>query len=269
MNKIKIKYLNQKLCAAVLAGAITLTTSGCSKELSSSTTDYDTIDTNLDLESSNEITKGVTQVLPVTGEDFNLVIEYMCDDSAWCITSDKKLYMTIYTDGLPDNKKVYIDNIHMDTTIVSTNAYFDGIKQDTLDDRIHNSLMIGFPISDNNKFYGINVIEGQNSEFLEGYSHGYSGYHSSSVETQRYLESDFLEDGVWANKIAGAIGLLIEDTKTNEISGVDVSTDLLIEINNKVTFEKKDKYVTYQYDKYGNCNIVEETPKTKKNVKTK
>lgn len=38
----------------------------------------------------------------------------------------------------------------------------NGILQDTMDDRIHNSLMLGFPISDDVCHIGINQIEGQN-----------------------------------------------------------------------------------------------------------
>jgi len=302
MKKIKIKYLNQKLCAAVLAGSITISLVGCggqdkyeevlinSKELSSADTNFDTIntnidiiDTNIDIESSEGLIKGIKQVLPVEGEEFKLIIEYLCDDSNWCITSDKKLYMTIYTEGLPEDKNVYIDDIHMDTTIVSTNAYFDGILQDTLDDGVHSAVIIGFPISDNNEYFGVNVIEGQNSEFIQAYFYGRRSYYTGSVSEKRLLESDFLESGVWANKITGVIGLVIEDKNTGKIiRGVDIPTTLGVEINNKITYKKTyaekdekgtykyyDKYVTYKYDKYGNKEMIEEEVTGKELVKKK
>lgn len=287
MVKIKNKELLKRLSAFVLAGTITATVSGCNytttEELSSSSTNYDTIDTNEsieineNIENSNGLTKGIKQTLKVDGEEFNLIIEYACDDSAWCITSDKCLYMTIYTDGLPEDKKVYIDDIHMDTSIVSTNAYLDGILQDTLDDGVHSSLAVGFPISDTNKYFGVNVIEGQNSEFVEGFLYGCSSIYGS-VTTKRLLESDFLKLGVYANKITGVIGLLIEDKNTGEIiRGVDVPTTLGVEINNKITYTEKNysqsgvvtKNVTYQYDKYGNAQIIEEVPIGKTLTKTK
>lgn len=257
---IRINHINRRLTALALAGTISFTLIGCSpKELSSSIGTYDVLDTNSDAQNSDGLRKGIKQVLPVDGENFKLVIEYYCDDIEWRITSNKKLYMSIYTEGLVGNN-VYIDTIHMDTSIVAPyNAYFDGIKQDTLDDHIHNSLMIGFPISDNNSYFGINSIEGQNSEFIEGYTNGYNGYSSGTISSQRHLESDFLEKGVCANKIDGVIGLLIENPTTGVIRGVDVDTTLIVKVNNKITFEEKGKYVTYQYDEYGNKTEVSTT----------
>ena len=70
------------------------------------------------------------------------------------------------TDGVTD-EKVYIDNIHTDTSICSYYAQIDGVMQDTMDDRIHNSLILGFSISDTNSYRGINQIEGQNDTFVK------------------------------------------------------------------------------------------------------
>lgn len=253
-----------RLKAMALATVMMTSLSGCiSRELSDNYSNYDVIDTNLN--DDNELQKGIKQVLDVNGEDFKLVIEYRVPNTEWRITDNKNLFMTIYTQGLV-GKKVYIDNIHMDTSIVSTKPNFNGIKQDTLDDRIHNSLMLGFPISDTNTYYGKNEIEGQNSEFIEGYSYGYAGYSGGSVYQKRRLESDYLEAGVYANKIDGVIGLIVEDQETGELRGVDVDTALIVRVNNTITFEEKDGYVTYQYDENGNRV---ETSRTKKNDNNK
>lgn len=255
-----MKFVNKRIMSLILAGWMSISLYGCvPSELSGDTSDYDILETNDD-NLNDGLKNGIKQIIPVQGENFSLVIEYSSDSSEWRITANKNLHMTIYTQGLA-GKNVYIDTIHMDASIVSTKAYYDGIKQDTLDDHIHNSQMIGFPISDTNQYYGVNLIEGQNSEFIEGYSHGYNGHHSGSVEQKRRLESDFLEDGVWANKIDGVVGLLIEDPITGEIRGVDVPTTILVAVNNKITFEDGDVYLTYEYDKYGNRKRISETPK--------
>ena len=98
----------------------------------------------------------------------------------------------------------------------------NGITQDSMDDRIHNSLMYGFPISDTVSFYAVNEIEGQNDTFIHGSSLGFSGYSSGYVDEERYVETDYLEGGVYANKISSAYGLLIQNGD-NEPYGVDVS----------------------------------------------
>lgn len=258
----------KRLLSLALAGVLALTQSGCSEELSGSVDNYDILDTTIDNTNKSGFRNGIKQVIPVEGEKFNLVIEFFSTDEEWRITANKSLSMKIYTQGL-NGKKVYIDTIHMDTSIVATDAHYDGIKQDTLDDHIHNSQLIGFPISDTNSYFGVNEIEGQNSEFIEGFSYGYYGSTGTSIESKRRLESEFLEEGVWANKIDGVVGLLIEDELTGEIRGVDVPTTLIVKVNNKITYEEAGAYVTYEYDEYGNrTKISEESKNSKTKTKT-
>lgn len=127
-----------------------------------------------------------------------------------------------------------------------------------MDDRIHNSLMYGFPISDTVSFYGVNEIEGQNSTFITGSFYGFSGYSSGTIDEERYKESDYLKAGVYANKISSSYGLLIQDGDL-EPYGVDVSSDILVLVSN--TIEKK-------YDN-GKVEITEYDRNGKSKVKTK
>ena len=155
MKNIK---LNAKIVALALASGLSLTACNSdesveydiyAKEVASDNSDYDVLNTNDEISNSDDIISGVTQVLNVNGETFKLSINYTTDEKEWRITSDKRINMEIKTVNLTNNKEVYIDNIHTDTSIVSDNPYFDGIQQDTMDDRIHNSIMIGFPINNN------------------------------------------------------------------------------------------------------------------------
>lgn len=129
---------------------------------------------------------------------------------------------------------------------------FNGILQDSMDDHVHNSLMLGFPISNTNNYFGCNIIEGQNSEFLEGWSHGTQNKESSHIETKRYLESNFLEKGVYANQIENVIDLIIVDKETKEYRAVSVFSNIRVRVNNRVTFMEKDKEIIYEYDMNGN-----------------
>ena len=221
---------------------------------------YDVID------SQGENIEIAPQVIEVPGEDFKLVIEYSLDPDSqkkWRITDNKKLYTKVYTEGLPEDVKVYIDNVHTDTTIVSTKESMNGILQDTMDDRIHNSLMYGFPIDDDTHFIAVNEIEGQNDNFISGSIYGFNGYVNGEIVERRHSEEEYLEEGVYANKIASAYGLLIQKGD-EEPYGVDVSSDILVLAYNIVT--KKDSegaYKYYQYDKYGNYTTLTEQPKVK------
>ncbi len=265
---MKSNYLRRKqLFFTALASTTMLSLFGCSnKELSSSNnSNIDILDTTL----SNEDMNGsltLSQEEEVNEESFKLLIDYSSENGKdWRVTDTKYLYISIKTKDLPENKEVYIDNIHTDTFIVSTNAHFDGIIQDTMDDRVHNAMMLGFPISNDNSYYGCNIIEGQNSEFMEGWSYGINGNNNGSFATKRHLESDFLSSGVYANRIASVIDLIIVNKDTNEMRPVSVPTEILVRVNNRITFlEERDKeevYVTYEYDMYGNKMEIEVMPK--------
>ncbi|MBR4830888.1 MAG: hypothetical protein IKZ96_03950 [Bacilli bacterium] len=183
-------------------------------------------------DNTDNICKGVTQIRDVEGEDFKLKIYYTCGSDEWHITDTKRLYMKINTVGLPENLEVYIDNIHTDTTIVSTNDYNNGVLQDTMDDRIHNSQMIGFPVSDDVSYFGINEIEGQNETFIEGYSHTFDGYGHGQITERRHSEAEYIYAGVWGNKIESVIDLIIVDKKTQEpIRAVSVDSTLIVKID--------------------------------------
>ncbi len=251
------KYLRkQRLVALSLAGLLSLSACGPT-ELSSDKSDMDILKTTDD--DFDDLGRGVVQEKDVLGEDFKLILKYYCDEEIdWRVTDTKRMNMEIKTSGLSKDLEVYIDNIHIDTSIVSGKILYSGILQDTMDDRIHNSLMLGFPISDTVSYYGCNIIEGQNSEFVEGFSYGYNGYSGGSIATRRRKESDYLSAGVWANQIDSVIDLIIVDKNTQEKRIVSVFSNLLVEVNHRITFLEDGNYVTYEYDRNGNKTKIDE-----------
>jgi len=273
-DELNMANLNVKraFCALALTGTMALCTfafTGCDAVVYDDNIEsvYDVID------SQGENVKILPQVLEVPGEDFKLIVEYSLDEDSskkWTITDNKKLFTKVYTEGLPEGVKVYIDNIHTDTSIVATRETMNGILQDTMDDRIHNSLMYGFPISDDTCFYGVNVIEGQNDTFIKGSFHGFNGYSSGSVEEKRYTEKKYLENGVYANKISSAYGLLIQKGN-DEPYGVDVSSDVVVLAYNKIITEYesgKKEIKTFDRDGGYTVSVIEpETVREKKKVK--
>ena len=264
-----MKNLNirKTFVALALAGAMVLSFTGCDAVVYNDSIEevYDVID------SQGENVSILPQVLDVPGEDFKLVIEYSLDEDTskkWTITDNKKLFTRVYTKGLEEGTKVYIDNVHTDVSIVSTKETMNGILQDTMDDRIHNSLMYGFPISDDVSFYAVNVIEGQNDTFIKGSFHGFNGYSSGSVEEQRYTEKKYLENGVFGNKISSSYGLLIQ-VGDNEPYGVDVSSDVVVLAYNKIVTEYssgKKEIRTYNRDGSYTTEVIE--PKVESTTET-
>ena len=244
------KELRNKIIALMLASGIGLVSTGCEPtptELGADTSSYDLLHNDNNSNTDN-LSNGVEQIKDVENNDFKLVLEYKYYNPSWRITENKKIYMSAKTKGLPDNLEVFIDNIHTDTSIVSTKASLDGILQDSMDDRIHNSLMYGFPISDTTEYYSCNSIEGMNHTFIEGFILGVRGYTSGAIEEKRFTEEDFLERGVWANRIDSVIDLIIKDKNTGEISTVSVDSTLLVEADNTIKYSDGTEYV---YDREG------------------
>lgn len=242
------KELKKKIIAFALAGGLTLTATGCEPtELGGDTSNYDLLqnDSNSD---TNKISDGVEQILDVENNDFKLVLSFMYNNPSWRITENKKIFMRAKTLNLPDNLEVFIDNVHTDTSVVSSYAELDGILQDSMDDRIHNSLLMGFPISDTIEYYGCNSIEGMNHTFIEGYMMGLKGYSAGTIEERRYTEEDFLDNGVWANRIDTVVDLIIRDKNTGEISTVSVDSTLLVEADNSIKYSDGSSKV---YDRDG------------------
>ena len=217
----------------------------------------------LNTENDELVNSGIEQILDVPGEDFKLVINNKClldKGEKWTITSDKEMLMNIHTLGLNPNTKVYIDNIHIDTTITSVYPEVDGITQDSMDDRVHNSKMKGFPISDTNDYITINCIEGQNQTFIQGSFYGFRGYSSGEISERRYIESDYLKAGVTGNKINSVIDLIIEKedgttTCTSVFSTLGVSVCPYIKIMNS---NGEYTYRYYHYDEKEGRVISEE-----------
>ncbi len=213
INEQAFKRILKKGSLILCTGVLALCLSGCDEqETVKNVTEYASYDM-IDTTDSKLLENGIQQILDVPGENFKLVVNYRCllnEGEHWTVTADKEVYMDVCTDGLHPDYKVYIDNVHTDTIIKSHYPVFDGITQDTMDDRIHNSHMTGFPISDTNTYSNINVIEGQNDTFINGSFLGFSGLQSGSITQRRYVERDYLSAGVYANKINSVIDLIVE-----------------------------------------------------------
>lgn len=229
-NKKKVK-VTPLLLSLILSGAILVFAPSCTYEAAVQE-EYDII-----RQSNDGLAEaGITQELKVEGEEFKLIAEYRCNSDkdnpsskAWLITTDKNLYMTVRTDGLEAGYEVYLDNIHIDTFILADLAAFNGVKQDSMDDRVHSSSFKGFYIDDDSEYFGINIIEGMNQEFIEGTYYAYLEYGSGTITQKRYSEQDYRDKGVWGNKISIVYDLMIKGPNDADYRNVSVGSEIVVE----------------------------------------
>lgn len=256
INQLNGRKIRNILASSVVLGTLTLTGCGDQKEMAKQVESvYDTLDVPDETKEVLDVHDGLKQVLTVPGEEFKLVVEYSADlnsGTEWTITAPKKLTTKTYTQGLDSDTKVYIDNIHTDVSTVSDYTMMNGILQDSMDDRIHNSLMLGFPISDDVSHIGINQIEGQNDTFVSGSVYAFNGYAGGSYSERRFEECDYLGAGVYGSLISSSYGLLIQKGD-NEPYGVDVDSTIVVYVDNEVEIYDVDEgeIVTYRYDRDG------------------
>ncbi len=248
INKIKIfddknSTKRKIICAGISLALVGAVMTGCSETEKAEIEEYDTVDLN---NNSDELGNGLQQVLDVPGEDFKLVANYSCDsisERAWRVTSDKFLYLNVHTEGLPEDTFVYLDNVHIDTSIKSEYAAMDGILQDTMDDRIHNTQMLGFPIGNDIYYYGVDAIEGSNEQFLNlslwGFNSGGITYTTGNAIQKRYTEKDYTKAKVYANKFQIVYDLLIQGPNDLTPRNVSVNTDFIVPINSTLTDENQ------------------------------
>ncbi|MDE6141375.1 MAG: hypothetical protein K2G03_02115 [Bacilli bacterium] len=260
------KYYKNGCLALMMAASFALTGCGESSYVPITANESNTIDSN-----SNGEMGTVSKVVSVPREDFQLIISYSIvppegvstDDFKWRVTNDKNLNIEVHTDGLPEGYRVWIDNVHIDTFIEATDPYFNGITQDTMDDRIHSALIMGFPISDTTYYSSTNLISGQDKDFIEGTFRAYcsdeEGYARGEINQHRYVDEDYLKKGVYANKIGLIYGLLIQGPNDIEPYGVDVSDEVHVFVYNRVEKYDSSKGVinVYEYDMNGGATLVE------------
>lgn len=266
-------FYKRACLALAMAGALSLTGCGESSYIPVTATEANTIDTNTPGETSIE-PRALEVGEDEYKEDFELVVQYSISakneeeekNFKWRVTNDKNLNIAAHTINLPEGYKVWIDNVHIDTFVEATDPYFNGILQDSMDDRIHNSLMMGFPISDTTYYSSKNLIAGQDQDFIEGtftaFCSGSSGYGSGDVKQQRYIDDDYLKKGVYANKITLVYGLLIQAPWENEPHGIDVYDEVHVYVYNCIEkYDATNKTINvYQYDQNGNLTLIDSYP---------
>ena len=263
---MKINFLNKKALVVILSGTISMISlTGCAKDIPE-ISDYDTMITteleNDNLYNKNDLTvdnlidlndllngnsiDGVTQIIDIPGEDFDLVVDYNYDlpDYNWSVNEDNHLSMSIKTTELEEGTEVYVSNIHTKTGLI----YYDiisiwgtgehnGRYQYATDYVLKSNSVIGSLIKENiscEKSLLINPLGRINS--LNGTS----------------INELWLEEGIYGNKISSVIELLIHksDMKEGTYELISVPTDVGIKFLN--CFEEKEidniKYKQYYFN---------------------
>lgn len=113
--------------------------------------------------------------------------------SDWKITDNKDLLIDLKVLYQPADIDLWVEHMHADCFLEGTLDTWDGILQDTMDDKIHGTGAIGFYINENQSYSETFSVEGF-SQFLTQYWSYYYSYASTQV---RMTETRLLDKGVY------------------------------------------------------------------------
>jgi hypothetical protein len=139
--------------------------------------------------------------------------------------------MTVHTSGLAEGQTVYIDNTHIDVSIKAELEQANGMMQDTMDDRIHNSLLYGFYINDKTNYINSFAISGLNETLIEGWGFVFGTYGSASISEKRLTEYNLKYSTLaYANKVQVVYDLLIKNKDDTEFHSASVMSEFIIPV---------------------------------------
>ena len=252
----KLKFYKKSL--AVL-GLTAFLLTGCEKSyyIAADATEENVIDSN------NTDSKSVEpQVLDVDGEDFKLVVKYSLkknEDFKWRITEPKTLFADINTQDLSDDCRVWVNSVHTETFLVSTDQDFNGLLQESSD---HYGIFF-YPMQISNKIGYISTLTiggvSQNDDFLKNMVAGEDNISDDLIEQKMYTDEYYLENGVCANEINLLYELLVQGPNDDEPHTVYVKSKVYVLVYNRVEKSDKDNNIiyVYEFDMNGNSRLVD------------
>jgi len=184
------------------------------------------------------------------GEGIVLATEYNISTNFadWRITDNKAVDMAVYVVEQPDNSSLFIEHMHADCFIESSWYYFDGILQDSMDDKIHGTIdQPGFYMTKDYPYYECFSIEGTSPTFVESLSVAW-GYYCAAVimsdsETFKYSEEDLRDQyAVYGSTlyIVYDVGIMY-DNETYFHKQV-FSDNIFIDLNGTITDNNENQY---------------------------
>lgn len=166
----------------------------------------------------NDLAGGVLEQSFELGDSecFDLGVEYTTDyiSSGWRITDSKTIRMRAMMVNIQSgcSSEVLVEHVHADASIKSSREGIDGLKQDSMDDSVHNGDQAGFSINPPYFYENIFAVEGFSETLISGWSFYFSGYGAGGLDEKRLTESNLVnEGGACATKFQVVYDLLIRN----------------------------------------------------------
>jgi hypothetical protein len=130
--------------------------------------------------------------------------------SQWRVTDSKTIDLQL-TESSSVPVTVLVEHVHIDISLKSTLALFDGWSQDSADFKLSTGSEPGVLVSSQYPYENVMAVEGFSQTMMSAWTYYTDSYAVTDVEQKRLTEDNLVrEGGVYANKIQIIWFLLVQ-----------------------------------------------------------
>lgn len=221
--------MNKKRLIGIMVAGIMCTTllTGCGEEKETSPEEKK-------LPTLSTATGNVLENQNVLENDMSLITTYDTGDynlERWRLTDSKIINMSAKLENMPENAEVFIEHVHIDMALKSTNPQIDGLSVDNMDDSFHGNTQDGFVINETYEYQNKFAVEGFSKDLISGWSFVCGKYGSGEISQERLTEQNLIKSGeVYANKMQAVYDVLIRYEGEKYFHTVTVEDEFLIPV---------------------------------------
>jgi len=152
-------------------------------------------------------------------------------EGQWKITDNKNVGIYLFVEKQPEGTIILVEHMHADALIYSNRSEINGIKQDTMDDKMHVGSQEGFYVAPGYPYSCIFAIEGYTQYLLNiwGFMWGQYGWMEGGEE--RLTEENLKNLGTKGSEFMVVFDLLIKHEGEDFYHTVSFMDDFIVYFN--------------------------------------
>lgn len=131
-------------------------------------------------------------------------------EGQWKITDNKNVGIYLFVEKQPNNTIILVEHMHADVLIYSNRSEINGIKQDTMDDKLHTGNQPGFYVSPDYPYSCIFAIEGYSKFLLDIWGFMWGDFGWMTGTEKRLTEETLKQYGAKGNEFMIVFDLLVK-----------------------------------------------------------
>ena len=146
--------------------------------------------------------------------------------------------------NVPEGTTIFIEHVHIDMSLKSTNPQVDGMIQDSMDDSFHGNTQDGFFIDEKYSYNSKFAVEGYSEEIINGWGFAIGGVGGvEKISSERLTEKNLKTVGeVYASKMSVIYDVLVKNRGEEYYHTISFIDEFLIPVPSLIeTYEANDE----------------------------